>query len=54
MISITRSVSLWYRPCYQNMLNYDNNKTYTDAKFYCKSKPKSKATDSVGEGESAP
>ena len=29
-------------------------KAYTDAKFYCKTKPKSKATDSVGEGESAP
>ena len=23
MISITSGVSLWYRPCYNNILNYD-------------------------------
>ena len=28
MVSITSSVSLWYRPCYKNMLNYDNGNKY--------------------------
>ena len=25
MVSVTRGVSLSYRPCYKNMLNYDND-----------------------------
>ena len=25
MVTITGGVSLWYRPCYKNMLNYDND-----------------------------
>ena len=25
MISFISGVSLWKRPCYENMLNYDNN-----------------------------
>ena len=25
MVSIISGVSLWYRPCYKNMLNYDNS-----------------------------
>ena len=25
MISITNCVSLWFRPCYKMMLNYENN-----------------------------
>ena len=25
MVSITNGVSLWYRPCYKNILNYDND-----------------------------
>ena len=24
MVSVTDDVSLWYRPCYKNMLSYDN------------------------------
>ena len=32
----------------------DKWKGYTEAKFYCKTKPRSKVTDSFGEGESSP
>ena len=28
MVSIKRSVSLWHRPFYKNMLNYDNDNKY--------------------------
>ena len=28
MLSVTSGVSLWYRPCYKNVLNYDNNKIW--------------------------
>ena len=27
MVSVTSRVSLWYRPNYKNMLNYDNDNT---------------------------
>ena len=28
MVSVTSRVSLWYRPNYKNMLNYDNDNKY--------------------------
>ena len=34
MVSITNCVSLWYRPYYINMLNYDNDKNAENLRHY--------------------
>ena len=36
MVSITSGASMWYKPCYTNMLNYDND--YKCQKLKCKSR----------------
>ena len=36
MVSITRGVSLRYRPCYKNMLKYDNDSNYQKFKTILK------------------
>ena len=33
MFSITSGVSLWYRPCYKNMLNYDKTRNAENLQY---------------------
>ena len=33
MVSITSIVCLWYRPCYKNMLNYENDNKFRKLKI---------------------
>ena len=34
MVFITSDISLQYRPCYKNMLNYDSDNKYDNMKIY--------------------